>query len=194
MVTSAMPKDGKTLTVSNLALTLSESYQQHVLLIDADLRRPSIQNQFDIRPTVLGLCEFLRSETNSPAFVQLTDRLTVLPAGRPDDNPMDTLTSNRMKQLLEDAAKQFEWVLVDTPPVGLLPDASLIARLVDGVLFVIGAGSTPYQHVQRAIAEIGPERVLGTILNRAEISSIPESGYYQGYGYSSKKHRPSRVN
>lgn len=118
----------------------------------------------------------------------MTSHLSVLPAGRPDANPMDALTCAGLKRLLEEAAKQFDWVLLNTPPVGLITDANLVARLADGVLFVICAGSTPYEDVQRAIAEIGPERIVGTLLNRAESSSNRVAGYYYGYdSYPVKK-------
>jgi Mrp family chromosome partitioning ATPase len=87
-----------------------------------------------------------------------------------------------MKQLLNDAAEQFDWVIVDTPPVALMPDANLLASLIDGALLVVSAHTTPYPLVQRAAAAIGPDRILGVILNRTDHSGLAqEYGYYYGY-------------
>jgi capsular exopolysaccharide synthesis family protein len=180
MVTSALPREGKTLTVTNLALTLTESYGRRVLLIDADLRRPSIHQVFNLA-NVKGLGELLRSDCQElPAF-EVTPRLSVLPAGRPDSNPIAGLTSDRMRELLEHSAASFDWVLVDAPPVTLLPDAQLLARLTRAVIFVIGAGSTPYAMVERAVTEVGRDSIVGTVLNRIGDQHIPATEYYGEY-------------
>lgn len=180
MVSSALPKEGKTLTITNLALTLSESYHQRVLLIDADLRRPSIHDMFGL-PVGTGLADALRSRGGPLPVVAISPRLAVLTAGHQDEaSPLAQLTSDRFPVILEETAGSFDWVLVDTPPIGLLPDAQHVARVCDGVLFVIGAGSTPYRVVQRAIAEIGPDRIVGTLLNRvaAQELTVHEYGSY----------------
>jgi len=180
MVTSAVPREGKTLTVCNLALTLSESYGRRVLLIDADLRRPSVHEVFGI-PNATGLSDGLRSDTSELSLLQLSKKLTVLPAGRADSSPMAGLTSERMRALLEESAREFDWVLLDAPPVGIMPDANLVARLTQGVIFVLGAGSTPHRLVERAVAEIGRESIVGVVLNRIDPAAIPETGYYGDY-------------
>jgi protein-tyrosine kinase len=180
MVSSAIPGEGKSLTITNLALTLSESYKRRVLLIDADLRLPSIHEIFRL-PNTAGLSDGLRSERASLSLVEISPRLTVLPAGHADGNPMADLTSKRMKKILDEAAAEFDWVLVDTPPAGLLPDATLLARLTDAVLLVIAAGRTPYALVQRTISAFGPEQLIGTVLNRAEPSGAEPHAYYDRY-------------
>ena len=180
MVTSTVPSEGKTLTVANLALTLSESYGCRVLLIDADLRRPSVHEVFGL-PNATGLGDVLRSERRELPLLQVSARLSILPAGRPDSNPMAGLTSDRMRLLLEQAAAEFDWVLLDAPPVGLMPDARLLAAATRAVLFVIGAGTTPYTLVQRAVAELGPECIVGTVLNRVAPETVPAMAYYQHY-------------
>jgi protein-tyrosine kinase len=180
MVTSALPQEGKTLTVTNLALTLSESYHRRVLLIDADLRRPAIHQLLGLTNAV-GLTEALASDTRELSLVTVTPHLSVLPGGRPDSNPMAKLTSSRMRGLLEEAASLFDWVLLDAPPVGIMPDAHLLAGLTQGVLFVIAAGATPLTLVERAIAEIGRDSLVGTVLNRIDEVNIPTTGYYDHY-------------
>ena len=87
-----------------------------------------------------------------------------------------------MGEVLEECAARFDWVLIDTPPVGVLPDAQVLARLVGAVLFVIGAGSTPAATVERAVAELGgPDAIFGVVLNRVEERRIPDAGYYGRY-------------
>jgi capsular exopolysaccharide synthesis family protein len=180
LVTSALPGDGKTLTVANLALTLSESYERRVLVIDADLRRPSIHQVFKL-PNASGLSDVLRSSRGDVPVLQVSKYLSVLPAGRPVHNPMARLTSDRFQSLLEQTAADFDWVLLDAVPVGLMPDARLLSNLTRAVLFVIGAGSTPYQLVARAVAELGQECIVGTILNRVAPDQIPATSYYHHY-------------
>jgi capsular exopolysaccharide synthesis family protein len=180
MVTSALPREGKTLTVTNLALTLSESYRRRVLLIDADLRRPTVHEIFRL-PNHRGLSDGLRVSAGPLPVLEVSDRLSVLPAGHPDSNPMAGLTSDRMQAILSEAAASFDWVLLDAPPVGLMPDAHLLARLSGAVLFVIGAGTTPYDLIQRCVSDLGPECIVGTVLNRVDLGSIPSNHYYHSY-------------
>jgi capsular exopolysaccharide synthesis family protein len=181
MITSALPREGKTLTVVNLALTLSESYARKVLVIDADLRWPGVHTVLNV-PNEKGLSEALRDGDQELPFIALTSRLTALTAGRPGQSPLAGLTSNRMGQVIEECAARFDWVLIDTSPVGVLPDAQVLARLIGAVIFVIGAGVTPAATVERAIAELGgPDSIIGTVLNRVEERRIPEAGYYGQY-------------
>jgi receptor protein-tyrosine kinase len=188
MVSSAVASEGKTLTASNLALTLSESYQQSVLLIDADFRRPSLHTFFGIDGT-FGLMDMLSAAEERPAVVRrISAMLSVLPAGRPSSDPMAGLTSPRMKQLIAHARETFTWVIIDTPPVGLLTDANLLASMVDGTLLVVKAGETPYQLTQRAVEAIGVDRFLGVVLNQAT-EHAKAYGYYADY-YAYGKPRP----
>ena len=168
MLTSAVAGEGKTLTAANLALTLSQSYGRNTLLIDADLRRPMLHTLFEV-PNVTGLSDGLRDGAGPRLSVQrLSPRLSLLTAGRPDGDPTSLLTSDLMRRVIEEAAVSFDWVVIDTPPVGLLTDAKLLAGMVDTVLFVIQAASTPYDVARSAIDAVGKERVLGVVLNRVE--------------------------
>jgi capsular exopolysaccharide synthesis family protein len=180
MLTSAVPNEGKTLTSVNLALTLSASYARRVLLIDADLRWPSVHVPLGISNT-RGLTEVLADDGLEWPVVKVSERLTVLPAGRPGPTPLAGLSSPRMGTILEECSRRFDWVLLDTPPVGLLPDAQVLARLVGAVIVVIGAGSTPAATVERTVAEIGQERIIGTVMNRVEGHRISEAGFYDRY-------------
>jgi capsular exopolysaccharide synthesis family protein len=181
MITSASPGEGKTLTSTNLALTLSESYRRTVLLIDADLRRPSLHHVFKV-PNVVGLSNALKSDIDQRLpVIQVSANLTLLTAGRPDSDPMSGLTSDRMRRIVEEAAARFDWVIIDTPPVGFLSDANLLVAMVDAALFVVRAGKSPYKLIQRALDAIGRDRVLGVVLNAVE-ENVDDAGYYY-YGY-----------
>jgi capsular exopolysaccharide synthesis family protein len=180
MVCSAVAGEGKTLTASNLALTFSESYQKRVLLIDGDLRRPTLHSVFRL-DTASGLADGLLANDTKMLVRQVSARLAVLPAGRPSSDPMAGLTSDRMKRLLDEARQSFDWVILDTPPVMLLPDAHLMSSMVDGAILVVRANTTPHELVRRSAEAIGRSRILGVVLNRAEASG--QQGHYQYYGY-----------
>jgi protein-tyrosine kinase len=193
MIGSAVAAEGKTLTATNLALTLSQSFDRRVLLIDADLRRPSLHEMFQLR-NEHGLVDSLRQPGGGRLPIHAVSRnLWVLTAGRPTSDPMSGLVSDAMKQLLADAAEQFDWVIVDTPPVALMPDANLLAGMIDTALLVISANTTPYPLVQRAAAAIGQSRILGAILNRSSQSALEqEYGYYGYYDRAPRAPAPPR--
>jgi protein-tyrosine kinase len=182
MVTSALAGEGKTLTATNLALTLSESYKKRVLLIDADLRHPGVHDILRV-PNVAGLNDGMPAdETRKVPLIRLTERLSVLTAGRPEPDPMSVLSSERMRRVLKDASVAFEWVIIDTPPVGLLSDAHLLATLVDTVVFVVHAGVTPCQAIRKATEAVGRDRIIGVVLNRAKAVASAESYEYYRAG------------
>jgi protein-tyrosine kinase len=182
LVTSANGGDGKTLTAANLALTLSQSYRRQVLLIDADLRRPSLHDVFGV-PNVNGLNDGLKAAQDARlSVIKITETLTLLPAGRPDPDPMSTLTSPRMAEILREASERFDWIIVDTAPLGLLADASLLSRMVDGTIFVVRAHQTPCAAVQTAIEALGKDRILGVVLNAVEGADDKGSEYYTREG------------
>jgi capsular exopolysaccharide synthesis family protein len=184
MVTSAVVGEGKTVTAANLALTLSDSYQKQVLLVDADLRRPSLATVFGIRATA-GLTDGLTAAEYQVVPVHpVSSRLCVLPAGRPAADPIAALTSARMRRVIDDARDTFDWVILDTPPVAVLTDANLLSQMTDGAVIVVKAGYTPWDLVERAVEAVGRKSALGVVLNRAS-GSLQGSGYYdQYYTYS----------
>ena len=188
IVTSAAPGDGKSYVSLNLALTLSDSYRRRVLLIDADLRRPSLHVLFGIRNT-RGLSDALTAKTDEAlATVQISESLTLLPAGRLAPNPLGGLSSGRMKRIIADAASRFDWVIADSPPVGVLADAHLVSEMVDAAILVVRAGVTRFPDVDAAASSMGRERILGIVLNAVDQAEIRGQGYYHHYyGHASKK-------
>jgi capsular exopolysaccharide synthesis family protein len=181
LVASAVAGEGKTLTSVNLALTLSESYGRNVLLVDGDLRRPALHDVFKIN-TVTGLADALSAREDMKLTLhRVSNRLTVLPAGRPQSDPMAGLASERMKRMVDEARETFDWVIIDTPPLVLLPDAPLMAASADGVILVVRADSTPHNLVKRAIDSLKNAPVLGVVLNGATTPVHGAGDYYSSY-------------
>jgi len=186
MITSAVPADGKTLTALNLSLILSESYKRRVLLIDGDLRRPTISAATNLAKAE-GLSEIIAAaDERRVPLVQLTETLTLLPGGRPNPDPLSGITSLRMQQLLREAVERFDWVILDTPPVGVAADAGLLCPMVDGTLLVVRAGKTPYKAIERALETIGRDRLLGVVLNGVQEHDQAEE-YGGDYYYNSQE-------
>ena len=190
-LTSALPRDGKTLTAVNLALTFSESYSRRVLLIDADLRQPAVHETLGVVNRA-GLNEVLNGEIQELPLIVVSPTLSVLTAGKSETSPLAGLASDRMRMLLDDCASRFDWVLLDVPPVGLLADAQIIGNLTGAVLLVIRAGETPHALVERAIAQLGRESIIGTVLNGVDDRSDYATKYYHDkYGQETEFRTPT---
>jgi capsular exopolysaccharide synthesis family protein len=179
MVASALSGEGKTITAVNLSLTFSESYGRRVLLVDADLRDPSLHELFGL-PNSWGLAELLSTETPGSPFA-IGPRLSLLAAGTPTGDPLMALGSHGLRRFIEEARAAFDWIVLDTPPLALLSDAHLLTSVVDSTVLVVAAGSTPYAMVQQAADAIGQERLAGVVLNRAQF--LPAARYYDGDRY-----------
>lgn len=178
MMVSAVAGEGKTLTSVNLALTLSGSYKRRVLLIDCDLRRPTVHAAFQIAGTP-GVADIItRGEI---PVVRITDRLSVVPAGRLEGDPMAVLTSDAMTGLLAQARREYDWIILDTAPLAVLPDANLLADHVDGAVLVVSAGRTEFDLVDTAVKVIGRERVLGVVLNGVDPRDMTTANYHADY-------------
>jgi len=182
-ITSPAKGDGKSLTASNLALTMAQEVQR-VLLIDCDLRRPSIHRLFGLEDGH-GLVDVLMNATElDEALVWLPDyQLTILPSGIPPSNPAELLGSASMRRTLDRLRPRFERILIDVPPVAPLADLHVLAPLVDGLLMIIRAGMTQKPSIDRALAGLDPSKVLGLVLNEAGIESVDAVYGYEGYGY-----------
>jgi Mrp family chromosome partitioning ATPase len=134
-------------------------------------------------PNERGLAEGLREPISGALPVmEVSPTLAVLTAGVPDRAPMAGLTSDRMKDVLADASARFDWILLDTPPIGLISDAQLLSSLVDGVVLVIRASGTHYSAITQTIGQLGRERILGVVLNRVAAASSSRHYYHEYYG------------
>jgi len=187
LVTSALPQEGKTSVSLNSAIALA--YQgAKVLLIDADLRRPGIHACLGV-PSEPGLGELLSGESPLPVQALACPKvpnLFVLPAGRRRLRPAEVLGSGRMRDLLNNCRKNFDFVVIDTPPVLAVTDAVVLSKSADGVLLVVRSAQTSEQSLLRArdlLLRVNA-RIAGVLVNRANLHS---SDYYDWYGYLADK-------
>jgi capsular exopolysaccharide synthesis family protein len=185
LISSAIPAEGKTLVSSNLAYALVQQTGSRVLLIDADLRSPRIHTLLGA-PAAPGLADYLQDTATVFKVVQRgrEDGLCFIPAGNHVTHPSELISSDRMKQFLDRLRPAFDWIIIDSPPALPVADASVLGGLVDGVLFVVRANSTPSEVSQKACKELRDAHILGVVLNTAEDSAEYNSYYASGYGAS----------
>lgn len=188
-VTSPVKRDGKTTVAVNLAAAMALEYEEKVLLIDADLRAPSVHRYFngDNSP---GLTDYLSS--NSPAGIKTLVRdthlsgLQMIPAGKPSRFASELLAKERMGRVFKEIQTELpgHFVVIDSPPVLATPDPLVLGRQVDGVIMVIRAGKTPKDYLAKALSSFNSNKILGVVLNGADLGL--GSKYY--YYYSSNGH------
>lgn len=183
MVASAVEGEGKTLCATNLALSLSQSFAKRVLLVDADLRKPSIHQLLRLDNGV-GLSDCLTRPIERLPLQIVSPQLSVMTAGRHQSDPVPLFVSDALGRLLAEARERFDWVIVDTPPVMLFPDAGLLAGRLDTCVMVVGAETTKSSVALKAIEAIGASRIAGVALNRAELSEVAGGYDYGQYKYA----------
>src|SRR3954452_19661506 len=180
----ASPNKGymKSLTAANLALAMAQEFQQRVLLIDGDLRRPAVHRLFGVadRP---GLTDVLMGgvELNQALVNVEHHHLTLLPAGAIPSHPAELLGSAAMRRVLDTLRTRFDRILIDMPPVAPLADLHILAPMADGLLMIVRAGVTPRPAIERALSGLDMSKVLGLVLN--ESGGNTDSATYHDYGY-----------
>jgi len=180
-VTSACPGDGKSTVAVHLAMSLAAAGDQ-VLLIDADLRQPRLDKEFE-QETTEGLSAALRGAAIRPAEAPFSERLRYLGAGPIPSNPAELLHAPPLKHLLQDVARHAaDWIIVDTPPLGRVSDALTIGELCDYVLLVVREDHTMRSDLRRSMSQLAPleDKVLGMVYNAQTKTS--EADLYAGYG------------
>lgn len=184
-ITSPLPQDGKSTIALNLATALAEGGKRNVLLIEADLHRPTLSEQLGIEKRV-GLADCLDNSLNPVSALRRLEPLCwyLLPAGEPRSNPTEMLQTEAFAKVLQRLSPHFDWILIDSPPVIPLTDALSLARQADATLLVAREGRTPREAIEKAIAVLGRQRVLGIVLNAVEGLDRMYSGYYGHGGYS----------
>ena len=180
VITSAGIGEGKTLTALNLAWLLAQTDGVRALIIDADLRQPCAADYLGIE-TDCGLSEVLTGETKLlEAIVKLQPSgLHLLPGGAAREDVAELLSGPRFGHLLDDARKMFDYIIIDAPPLGVFTDANLLINRADAAVLVLRAAKTRYSVVDRLLEQIPRERMLGVVLNRAEIGPDETAYYYQ---------------
>jgi capsular exopolysaccharide synthesis family protein len=182
LLTSPGPGEGKSTTCANLGTVLAQA-GNNTLMIDADLRRPSLHKFFGAR-NFRGLMNVLTDDNElSEVLVEPLPGLKVAPTGPIPSNPSEILGSNRFAHLVEAARKEFDYVLIDSPPVGLVPDPVILATQADGVLLVLDAQGTRKDALRKAIRSLKSvgANVLGTVMNNAEEGKNASYNSYAAY-------------
>jgi tyrosine-protein kinase len=179
LITSPLPRDGKSTVALNLATTLAENGKVNVLLLEADLHRPSLLSHLGLE-RMCGLTEVVQDMVDPASAIRRIEPLGfyLLAAGRSTEHPTEMLQTERFHALLRDFKACFEWVLVDCPPAFPLADVVALRAHADGVLLVARAGATPRESVEEAVQLFKPGQVVGMILNAAEGVNHLYSKYY----------------
>jgi protein-tyrosine kinase len=184
LVTSSLQGEGKTFVTCNLAQAIVRQPDRRVLIIDADLRCSRLHIPLGA-PSTPGLTDYLRGEADEMTVIQhgQEGNLCFIAGGNEVTNPSELLSNGRLKMLLDRVTPVFDWVILDSPPCLPVADASVLAGLVDGILMVVRAASTPSQTAQRACQELQGRNILGVVLNAMDQTSGDGSYYYAGNGY-----------
>jgi protein-tyrosine kinase len=182
LITSSTPAEGKTFVAANLAQSFIRQEDRRVLLIDSDLRASRLHLHVGA-PATPGLSDYLRGDADEYQVTQVEQggNLCLIPGGSEVSNPSELLHSDRMRQLLERMSEIFDWIILDSPPALAVHDASILADMCDGVLFVVRAGSTDFELAAKASSEFREKNLLGVVLNRMD-KTDSYGGYYYGYG------------
>ncbi len=185
MLTSAVPSEGKSFITANLGISLAQGMDQHALIVDCDLRRPTLASLFGMAENA-GLVDYLRDNVQLSELIDQTgvEKLTVLASGTPPPNPAELLSSSRMRALVEELSCRYDdrIILFDTPPVLVAAETSVLAGLVDCVILVVRQGVSSKAEIQKVIDKIGQERIFGIVFND-HTGSVFEQSYSKGYGY-----------
>ena len=197
MVTSASEGEGKTLVSTNLATIFAHDLNSHALLVDADLRNPALSRWFGLS-NGRGLSDYLRGAAEIPELLLKTKiaKLSILSSGTIRDNPVELIGSKRMEDLVSELRSRYSdrYIIFDSSPLLATTEPSVLTRLVDGIVLVVRAGSTPRETVKQALAAIDPPKILGVVLNDLALQTkdlnaryFGTSRYYYRYGYGNPK-------
>jgi capsular exopolysaccharide synthesis family protein len=179
LITSTIPQEGKSTVAANLACTLARRRQQKTLLLEGDLRRPTLAARFGLG-RIPGLCEWLSGQSEGINLYRLESLgLWVLPAGAAPENALELMQSGKLAPLMNQLEAWFDWIVIDSPPVLPLADASMWSRLADGILLVTRNGTTEKRQLKRGIEAIEKSKLLGALVNSS--ANAAHTDYYQRY-------------
>jgi len=177
LITSTVPREGKSFAAANLACVLASGTRQKTLLLEGDLRRPALSHMFGVAGGP-GICECLQGADNLASSICHIEKsnLWILPAGVAQGNPLDVMQSAKLPAMMEQLSAWFDWIIMDSPPVLPLADTSVWARLADGILLVARPGITEKRRMERGVEALEPSKLIGTLLNSSH--SSPDKDYY----------------
>lgn len=182
LVTSSGPSEGKSTTIGNIAFTMAQAGKR-VILIDCDLRKPSVHKKFSISNKI-GLSDYLVGEaTLEEVVVKYNDSLSIIPSGTIPPNPAEMISSNKMKSFIKQCEADYDCVLVDAPPVIAVTDAQILSTFINGVLLVVASGQSDKDAAVKAkeLLVNVKANIVGVVLTKTKTKS--GYGYGKGYGY-----------
>ncbi len=186
MVTSVLPKEGKSFVTANLGIALAQCVDQHSLLVDCDLRLPSQAKLFGI-PNEYGLTDYLKNQTDIAALIRKTsmEKLSILTSGVPPANPAELLGSSRMHELIAELSSRYpdRFVIFDSPPIKVASETMTLAQVVDGVILVVRHGVSSRVLIEQAIVDIGKHKIIGVVFNSHESNFVTSRLINQNYSY-----------
>ncbi len=179
LITSALPKEGKSFTAANLAQVMVRQHGRRVLLIDADLRAPRLHLMLGTTAGP-GLSEYLQGKNDEFSIMQRGNRenLFFIPSGTGLEDPAEMVGNGRLKMLLQRVEPLFDWIIIDSPPAIPVSDASMLAKACDGVLMVVRSNATPSDVASKARMEFPDQALVGVVLNGTHKDVAPYARYY----------------
>ncbi|MCF8063247.1 MAG: polysaccharide biosynthesis tyrosine autokinase [Deltaproteobacteria bacterium] len=184
MVTSTYPGEGKSFVACNLAASIACGIDEHVMLVDCDLRRPQVHQYFGYAPS-RGLSDYLSGRGEIPGLLIKTDipKLTFMAAGTPPGNPAELVSSNKMETFIDEVRARYDdrYVILDATPTQFTSESSVLSRHVDGILLVVMAHRSPRKAVQNGMRSLAKESLLGVVFNGYNEPLKSYRKYYAGY-------------
>lgn len=193
LITSAMAGEGKSLIAINFAISIAAELHSYALLVDCDLRNPTISRWFGF-DEANGLSNYLAGQAELPDILVKTpvDKLSIIPGGALQENPVELIGSNKMKSLVADLKTRYadRYIILDSSPLLATTEPSVLNEMVDGIMIVIKAGVTPRESVQQAIKLLDKKKIIGVVLNDLEFKTealirryFGSDRYYYNYQY-----------
>jgi len=203
MVTSAIQGEGKSFVSANLGIGIAHDLHLHALMVDCDLRKPTLSPMFNCVDR-RGISDYLIGREDISNFLIQTEleKLYLIPGGTIPENPSEIIGSRRMASLVEELRSRYEdrLIIFDSTPLLATAEPGVLAKLVDGIIIVVRAGETPRETIQQALGSLDKEKIMGVVLNQVEFKSsalfkryFGSNGYYSGYGYGYKNQSPPKT-
>ncbi|MBU1567194.1 MAG: polysaccharide biosynthesis tyrosine autokinase [Proteobacteria bacterium] len=186
MVASVLPREGKSFVAANLGVALAQCVDQYSLLVDCDLRLPSLAGLFGMSQR-RGLVDYLKNKTDISTLIRKTsmEKLSILASGVPPANPAELLGSTRMHKLIEELSSRYpdRFVIFDSPPLRVASESMILAQVVDGVVLVVRHGVSTRALIEQAIVDIGKQKIIGVVFNGHESNFITSRLINKSYAF-----------
>lgn len=205
MITSAMPGEGKSLIAINLAIIIALELHSHALLVDCDLRNPSVSRLFGLHDEK-GLSNYLSGDADIPDLIMKTsiDKLSIIPGGPLEENPVELIGSEKMKNLINELKERYDdrYIILDSSPILATTEPTVLNQMADGIILVIKSGSTPRESIEQAIKSLDKNKILGVVLNNMEFKTKAliqkhfgaDHQYYNYHRYPKRNPEPTTWN